>query len=149
MKRLALTTGVVTATYGALSFHDSAKPPAPSDWIDVAIVSGFGIGLTLAALVMVAGTRKWSARQMGLFWTTAASALLWDGQLWSRLESRFLPEWYTDLLRACLIVGIPLFILGLIVWVKARIKQAIPEDVIEPRHAGEMAVMSVTEGANS
>lgn len=168
MKRLILTTGAVSIAYGALYLHPSAKPPAPSDWIDVALVSGFAVGLTLASLVMIVGTRKWSGRQLGVFWTTVAGAMIWSGALWVRVLTEgtpFIvdgtvvtlgangqvlvrgkpvmiphqqPEWYTDILRACLIVGIPLFVMGILVWVKARIKQATPEDVIEHRDAEEI-----------
>lgn len=144
MRRLAISTVLVATAYGGLYEHPSAKPPHPSDWIDVALVMGFGSLLTVAALVMLMGTRRWSARQMGLFWTTAASGMLWDGATWARLEQRGLPEWYVDIFRACLIVGVPLFAFGLCAWVAARYRHAVPEDVIEPQNGGSL---SAREGA--
>lgn len=122
--RLLLTLGIVALVWFGLYLHASAVPPQPSDPIDVAIVVGLAVVLGFAALVMLLGTKTWSARAMGLFLTTSGTAMIYAGAAWVRLMAPpgtfRAPEWYSDLLRALYLVGAPLLAYGIVIWIQER-----------------------------
>ncbi len=118
MKRLGISAAVVSAVWVGLQFH----PQQRNDPIDMVTVIGIGVTMVSAVLVMVLFTRTWSSRGIGVLLTTLGTGVLYSAATYARLSDKSTtPEWLIDLARACYLVGAPLFLFGLAVWVWQRI----------------------------
>ncbi|MCC6596864.1 MAG: hypothetical protein IT477_10190 [Rhodanobacteraceae bacterium] len=96
-------------------FH--RHPTQPDDPIDNLIVSGIALIFALASVVMIAGTSRWSARALGLLLTSMGTAVLYGAAMYSRnVSHKPSPEWVVDLSRSLYVVGGPLLVYGLVVW---------------------------------
>lgn len=152
MKRLLVVLFGVGALWVGLQFHDTTA----TDPLDVFMVVEIAGVMLFASLVMLIFTRTWSSRGIGVFLTTTGTGLLYAAVQWSGTRAVALmagssitladgsivtvpdgarlpgiyPEWYIDIIRSCYIVGGPLFLVGLIVWVWTRIgrHQPAPSD---------------------
>lgn len=113
MRRLA-TSGVVTA--GVFYAVHRWGENVPN--MDRVILAGIGIVFGLAAAIMLAGTPRWSARALGILYTSLATFVLYGIGLtyygWYRGVP--LPNWVIDLGRSLFIVGGPMLAYGLLVW---------------------------------
>lgn len=117
MKRLGVAVVGVAGVWTAFHFHESKR----DDPLDLAILGTIGAVSLAAALVMVAFTRTWSSRGVGVFLTTLATGILYTAATVARMWDAATPEWLIDLSRACYLVGGPLFAFGIAVWVWQRI----------------------------
>lgn len=70
----------------------------------------------LAVLVMLLGTRIWSARGLGLLGTALGDAGLYLGVARARFGGPPLARWELDLVRALFLVGGTLLLAGLVWW---------------------------------
>src|SRR5436190_3564868 len=131
MKRLAAGTGATALTWTALQFHASG----PTDRIDTVLLATIGVTFSGVALVMVTGTRHWSTRAVGAFLGVLGVAITFGTTAWVREFGPYLivhrsdgrtyhagvpPEPMIDLARACLVVGGPLLLWGVIAWWRQR-----------------------------
>lgn len=106
-------------TWGLLQFHDTTL----NDPIDLIVVLLIGLTYSISGLVMLLGTKRWSARSMGLFLTAIGNATLWNSAAYNRLiqpNNPSVPEPVLDLVRACYLVGGPLVLFGLGAWVVVK-----------------------------
>lgn len=97
----------------------------PSDSIDNLIVMGIVMGIAVifavASLVMILGTPQWSARALGLLLTSMGTSAVYSAGTYSRhFSHKPAPEWLIDLGRSLYIVGGPLLVYGLAMWVHAN-----------------------------
>lgn len=134
MKKLAAASVVTGAVWVALQFHESKPIDDPVDSFEVLLISST---FTLAAAVMVLGTPKWSARALGLFFTSIGTGVLFGVSAWVRFTShkvpvplpdgdvRYIPsktpnEHLLDLGRACYLIGGLLLLYGIATWVRGK-----------------------------
>jgi len=122
MSRVIVTVILVVAVYALFWLHPAAIAPA-TDWIDDAWILMVTATTTLASLVMlVSRTRNaWTWRALGLLLMSLAAASLWGGVLYSRHDADptpRIPETWVDLVRTFYIVGSPMLLWGLLVWLR-------------------------------
>lgn len=120
-------------------WHDSS----PTDKIDSAMILLLAVGFGIAALVQGIYTSNWPARTIGVLFTSIGACLLYSGGFWVRTlahkpadlcdikkiqagtqnvltcntNAPNVPEWYIDLFRTFLLIGVVLLIYGLLRWV--------------------------------
>ncbi len=122
MRKLIAGLVAVLVVYILFYLHPQTPPPA-LDWRDdvwVSLITGTSI---LAALVMLLPRLPWTWRAVGLFLTSLATAALYAGVLWTRHDSNptpGIPETWADVIRALYVVGGPLLLYGLLVWLGDR-----------------------------
>lgn len=114
MRRL-LTSGIATAVVFSAVHRWGEDIPN----IDRIILAGIGGVFGMAAVIMLAGTPRWSARALGILYTSLATFVLYGGGLtyygWYRGET--IPGWLIDMGRSLFIVGGVLLAYGLAIWV--------------------------------
>lgn len=86
---------------------------------DKVIVTEIAVTCVLASVVMVAGTRTWSARALGLWQMLTGIAVLYGAVWYTYFISSdvSIPKWARDLGRSLLLVGCLLLVFGLTSWV--------------------------------
>ena len=114
MRNLARMTGLVAA--GTVVF--STVPPDTRAVIDPLILVYIATAYTIAVIIMLVYTRKWSLIGCALLATMTGDALLY-GRL-----SHHLPvpggDWVLDVIRACFVVGGTYLVIGLFQWVREQ-----------------------------
>ena len=129
MKTLAASSLVVAGVWTALWFTPSPIPPRTA-WYDTMLVYEIAIAFTTAAVVMVISRRTWTIRAIGLLFSAFAVGLLFWNAVYVRQSGyrvnengRVVPntnhglqEGVSDLARALLVVGGPLLMVGLVMW---------------------------------
>jgi hypothetical protein len=146
MKTLLGASAAVTATWGALYFAPAPIPPATA-WYDKTIVYEIAIVFSTAALVMLISRKMWTIRAVGLFFSALAIGLLFWNAVYVRQsgyrvndKGRVVPntnhgiqEGVTDLSRALLMIGGPLLMVGLVMWLWGRFGPE-HDPVVEPTY---------------
>jgi hypothetical protein len=121
VKRLGIGVAATGAVWIGLQFHASKR----NDPIDVAVVSAIALTMLSASVVMVLFTRTWSARGVGVFLATLGTGILYGAAMYARIAERTTtPEWLIDMARSAYLVGSPLFLYGLAIWVWQRVVMA-------------------------
>lgn len=117
MRRLAIGTAAVGVTWGVLHSFGEEIPN-----LDRWILTGIGAVFGLASVIMLAGTPRWSARTLGVLFTSLATFVLYGIGLtyYGWYQGQPIPNWLLDLGRALFVVGGPLLAYGLAVWVHAN-----------------------------
>lgn len=132
MTRFLFALLLVAVLWIALGFHDT--PPGETDIVDDALRVFICLVFVVAATVMLISRREWSARAMGLFLTSVASAAVYGGSFYAdhmvldrtclTLEGGQvtcfpggIPEPWLDFIRALFVVGGTLLAYGLTVWI--------------------------------
>lgn len=117
MRKLWIGLSAVAIVWLLFQRHTST----PDDPIDNLIVLGIAVIFAVASLVMILGTSKWSARALGLLLTSMGTSAVYSAGTYSRHFSHNpAPEWLIDLGRSLYIVGGPLLVYGLAMWVHAN-----------------------------
>jgi hypothetical protein len=132
VKTLAACSTAVAAAWAALYLTPAPVPPKTA-WYDTSIVYEIAIVFSTAALVMLISRKMWTIRAIGLFFSALAIGLLfWNAvyvrQSGYRVEGgrvvantdHGIQEAVSDLARALLIVGGPLLMVGLVIWLYGR-----------------------------
>lgn len=117
MKRfVAVNAGTGLIWYGLSHVTEDGSGFTLADKI---IVSEIAATCVVASLVMVVGTRTWSARALGLWQMLTGIAVLyaaiWYGYFISHQGG--IAKWTRDLGRSLLLVGCALLLFGLTAWV--------------------------------
>jgi hypothetical protein len=145
MKTLAATSAAVAAIWGVLYLVPAPIPPATT-WYDKMIVYEIAIVFSTAAIVMLISRKMWTIRAIGLFFSALAIGLLFWNAVYVRQSGyrvrngRVVPntdhgiqEGVTDLSRALLMIGGPLLMVGLVMWLWGRFGPD-HDPVIEPTY---------------
>ena len=105
----------VAGVWGLFQLHSSTQEQDARLLLSVSIVYGVGI------LVMLIGTDEWTARNLGLFSTITADALLYGlGALAALRYIDPVDEPEVDLIRALFAIGGTLLLIGLLRWMSER-----------------------------
>jgi hypothetical protein len=119
-RRFIPTAAVVGAVWGIYQLPGMG-PDAAVDTATLGIIGGtYAIGCG----VMIAGTRHWSARGMGLFLTMLGVALRNLATVIWRPDP--MPEPVRELSLVCLLVGAALLLFGLAMWIVVWREEAVP-----------------------
>lgn len=133
MKTLASASAAVGVTWIALWKIPAPIPPQTA-WYDQTILYEIAIVFSTAAVVMLISRKMWTIRAVGLFFSALAIGLLFWNAVYVRQsgyhvndKGRIVPntnpgiqEGVSDLARALLIIGGPLLMVGLIIWLYGR-----------------------------
>ena len=133
MRTLAAASLAVAATWGVLYAMPQPIPPSTT-WYDKMIVYEIAIVFSTAAAVMLISRKMWTIRAIGLFFSALAIGLLFWTAVYVRQsgyrvndKGRVVPntnagiqEGVTDLSRALLMIGGPLLMVGLVIWLWGR-----------------------------
>lgn len=112
-----------------------------ADPLDTQIALLIGAGWTVGVAFMVLETEGWTVRALGVLGAICGDAVLY----WYIAGQRWDIDWLTpgqlegflDLARAFLLVGMPLFILGIAATIREKHRHHHPEDPAdEPRATG-------------
>lgn len=77
------------------------------------ILTGMLASLGLAAVMQLAGTRRWDAIALGLFWLVVGVFLFLGSFAPPIYLDERAPEWLPATYRACFVVAAPLLLIGL------------------------------------
>jgi len=133
MRTLIAASVVVAGVWTTLYVTPTPIPPATS-WYDKMIFYEIAIVFSTAAAVMLISRKMWTIRAVGLFFSALAIGLLFWNAVYVRQSGyrvnaagRVVPntnhgiqEGVTDLSRALLMVGGPLLMIGLLIWLWGR-----------------------------
>lgn len=108
--RLLYLLAAIGAVWGFLAVHESTS--TEDGWLVLLIGCTYG----LAVLAMLAGTRYWTVRGLGLLGTLAGDAILYTTLGAATLGWFRTPEWRLDMVRSCFAVGGALMAVSLLVW---------------------------------
>lgn len=122
---LPLFAAAVALIWGLLHFHHFG----PHDLLDTDLALLIGVGWTIGTLFMLIETEGWTIRALGVL-----GAIAGDAVLYSYLGGA-LPKAMLNLARAFLIIGMPLFLIGVVLTIIARCRERrrAPIAADEPR----------------
>lgn len=137
MKRFAAGNAAVVGAYVVI--HRYSAPSGPKfATLDKVIIAGTAVVSLYAVFVMVAGTRKWSERALGLYLFLCGMGVGLLGLTWRALISHasYPDARVRDLGRAAFVVGLPLLAYGLTVWSHEHWRVPGDTDMTQPDAPG-------------
>jgi hypothetical protein len=103
--------------FGTIFFALYLHEYKPGDRIDLLITTSIALSYGLSVLVMLIGTAAWSMRSMGLFFTAIGNSTLYGYIAYVRVSGNTPNEGWLDIARAAYLVGAPMVLVGLGIWV--------------------------------